>query len=161
MRQCAQGETGKFADFSTAICAPPLEGGSGRGLAKLLEAVRYIWRCENAEAAALPMRRTPSNARPGADVRPHAGPRRFVCVLVCSFACLCVCFFGWLVGWCAPLKDRAHAVAERRLGQRVPDGVVEVQPAESTPSTPYCREHSEVRTSTDPAAHPGRIRLGL
>jgi hypothetical protein len=56
---------------------------------------------------------------------------------------------------CAPLKDRAHAVAERRLGQRVPDGVVEVQPAESTPSTPYCREHSEVRTSTDPAAQPG------
>jgi hypothetical protein len=31
------------------MCAP-LEGGSGRGLTKLLEVVRYIWRTEKAEA---------------------------------------------------------------------------------------------------------------
>jgi hypothetical protein len=46
-RKCgsAPGGDGKFVDFYKAMCAP-LEGGSGRGLTKLLEVVVYIWRCE-------------------------------------------------------------------------------------------------------------------
>jgi hypothetical protein len=49
-RKCgsAPGGDGKFVDFYKAMCAP-LEGGSGRGLTKLLEVVVYIWRCEKVE----------------------------------------------------------------------------------------------------------------
>ena len=36
---------GKFVDFYKAMRAP-LEGGSGRGLTKLLEVVHFIWRSE-------------------------------------------------------------------------------------------------------------------
>ena len=39
---------GKFVDFYKAMRAP-LEGGSGRGLTKLLEVVQRIWRCEKVE----------------------------------------------------------------------------------------------------------------
>ena len=39
---------GKVVDFYKAMCAP-LEGGSGRGLTKLLEVVQRIWRCEKVE----------------------------------------------------------------------------------------------------------------
>ena len=50
-RKCgsAPGGDGKFVDLNKAMCAP-LEGGSGRGLTKLLEVVRYIWRTEKVEA---------------------------------------------------------------------------------------------------------------
>jgi hypothetical protein len=51
-RKCgsAPGGDGKFVDLNKAMCAP-LEGGSGRGLTKLLEVVRYIrvWRTEKVE----------------------------------------------------------------------------------------------------------------
>ena len=49
-RKCgsAPGGDGKVVDFYKAMCAP-LEGGSGRGLTKLLEVVRYIWRTEEVE----------------------------------------------------------------------------------------------------------------
>jgi hypothetical protein len=49
-RKCgsAPGGDGKFVDFYKAMCAP-LEGGSGRGLTKLLEVVVYIWGCEKVE----------------------------------------------------------------------------------------------------------------
>ncbi len=49
-RKCgsAPGGDGKFVDFYKAMCAP-LEGGSGRGLTKLLEVVQHIWRCEKVE----------------------------------------------------------------------------------------------------------------
>ena len=49
-RKCgsAPGGDGKVVDFYKAMCAP-LEGGSGRGLTKLLEVVRYIWRTEKVE----------------------------------------------------------------------------------------------------------------
>ncbi len=45
-RKCgsAPGGDGKVVDFHKAMCAP-LEGGSGRGLTKLLEVVQHIWRC--------------------------------------------------------------------------------------------------------------------
>ena len=48
-RKCgsAPGGDGKVVDFYKAMCAP-LEGGSGRGLTKLLEVVQHIWRCEKA-----------------------------------------------------------------------------------------------------------------
>ena len=36
------GGDGKVVDFYRAMC-PPLEGGSGRGLTKLLEVVQHIW----------------------------------------------------------------------------------------------------------------------
>jgi hypothetical protein len=49
-RKCgsAPGEDGKFVDLYKATC-DPLEGGSGRGLTKLLEVVQHIWRCEKVE----------------------------------------------------------------------------------------------------------------
>ena len=49
-RNCgsAPGGDGKVVDFYKAMCAP-LEGGSGRGLTKLLEVVQHIWRCEKVE----------------------------------------------------------------------------------------------------------------
>ncbi len=55
-RKCGSvpGGDGKFVDFYKAMCAP-LEGGSGRGLTKLLDSARdsevvvYIWRCEKVE----------------------------------------------------------------------------------------------------------------
>ena len=49
-RKCgsAPGGDGKVVDFYKAMCAP-LEGGSGRGLTKLLEVVQHIWRCEKVE----------------------------------------------------------------------------------------------------------------
>jgi hypothetical protein len=42
------GGDGKVVDFYRAMC-PPLEGGSGRGLTKLIEVVQHIWRCEKVE----------------------------------------------------------------------------------------------------------------
>jgi len=51
-RKCgsAPGGDGKVVGFYRAMCAP-LEGasGSGRGLTKLLEVARYIWRTEKVD----------------------------------------------------------------------------------------------------------------
>ena len=53
-RKCgsAPGGDGKVVDFYKVMCAP-LEGGSGRGLTKLLEVVQHIWRCEKVEESSL------------------------------------------------------------------------------------------------------------
>ncbi len=48
----APGGVGKFVDLYKAMCAP-LEGGSDRGLTKLLEVVQHIWRCEKVEESCL------------------------------------------------------------------------------------------------------------
>ena len=65
-RKCgsAPGGDGKFVDLNKAMCAP-LEGGSGRGLTKLLEVVRYIWRTEKVEERALASREAQSSSKNG------------------------------------------------------------------------------------------------